>query len=141
LSTVAHVHIPRSLAALFPGVPRRLELTAADVEGVIRALDERYPGMWDRLCVPGPHLRPHMRAFVDRRPATLRTPVDEASLVHLIPAVSGGDAYAYGRLCSPSGDSAQPSDSSAGRSMRVKVASPPGPRATYEVMDPSCSTK
>jgi molybdopterin converting factor small subunit len=97
---VAHVHIPRSLAALFPGVPRDLELPAADVEGVIRALDERYPGMWDRLCVPGPHLRPHMRAFVDRRPATLRTPVDDASLVHLIPAVSGGDLQAQARRTS-----------------------------------------
>jgi sulfur-carrier protein len=91
---VAHVHIPRSLAALFPGVPRQLELPATNVEGVIRALDERYPGMWDRLCVPGPQLRPHMKAFVDRQPAGLRTRVHEKSLVHLIPAVSGGDLCA-----------------------------------------------
>lgn len=91
---MAHVHIPRSLAALFPGVPRHLELAATDVEGVIRALDERYPGMWDRLCVPGPQLRPHMKAFVDRHPASLRTRVDDESLVHLIPAVSGGDPRA-----------------------------------------------
>ena len=63
---------------------------ATDVEGVIRALDERYPGMWDRLCVPGPRLRRHIRAFVDGRPASLDTPLAPGSVVHLIPAVSGG---------------------------------------------------
>lgn len=87
---MAELLIPRSLAALFPGVPRRLELRADDVEGLLRSLDERYPGMWDRLCTPGPRLRPHMKVFVDRQLATLATPVDDGSLVHVIPAVSGG---------------------------------------------------
>ncbi len=94
---MARLQIPRSLAALFPDVPRQLELAAADVEGLIRALDERYPGMWDRLCEPGPRLRPHMKVFVDRVPATLDTPLVEASLVHIIPAVSGGDDGEEGR--------------------------------------------
>jgi molybdopterin converting factor small subunit len=31
-----------------------------------------------------------MNAFVDRRPATLETSVTDTSVVHLIPAVSGG---------------------------------------------------
>jgi hypothetical protein len=87
---VAHVHVPRSLAALFPGVPRRLELEAADLVSLIRELDARYPGMWDRLCEPGPRLRPHIKAFVDGRPATLEAPLEVASVVHIIPAVSGG---------------------------------------------------
>lgn len=87
---MAHVHVPRSLAALFRGVPRRLDLPADDVVGLIRGLDERYPGMWDRLCEPGPRLRTHIRAFVDGEPATLETRLTPSSVVHIIPAVSGG---------------------------------------------------
>ena len=82
--------MPRSLAALFPGVPRRLEVAAHDLAGVILALDAQHPGMWDRICEPGPRLRQHINAFVDGRPATLETPVSSHSVVHIIPAVSGG---------------------------------------------------
>ena len=87
---MAQVHVPRSLAALYPDVPRRLEVPADDLEALIRELDERYPGMWDRLCEPGPRLRRHINAFVDGKPATIESPLAEASIVHLIPAVSGG---------------------------------------------------
>jgi molybdopterin converting factor small subunit len=87
---MAEVHVPRSLAALFPGVPRRLDVEAADLAGLIRGLDERYPGMWDRLCQPGPRLRPHINAFVDGQPASLDAPLMSSSIVHIIPAVSGG---------------------------------------------------
>jgi molybdopterin converting factor small subunit len=87
---MALVHVPRSLEALFPGVPRRLEVQATDLAAVILELDARHPGMWDRLCEPGPRLRRHINAFVDGQPATLETPVSSGSVVHLIPAVSGG---------------------------------------------------
>ncbi len=84
------IHVPRSLEALFPGVPRRVEVAADDLSGVIRQLDERYPGMWDRLCEPGPRLRRHINAFVDGQPASLEAEVAVSSVVHIIPAVSGG---------------------------------------------------
>ena len=87
---MATVHMPRSLAALFPGMPRHWHVDAADVAAVIRLIDARYPGTWDRLCQPGPRLRPHINAFVDGRPADLAAPLGEASVVHIIPAVSGG---------------------------------------------------
>jgi molybdopterin converting factor small subunit len=87
---VAQLHVPRSLAALFPDVPRQLELDADDVAGLVRLLDERYPGMADRLCEPGPRLRPHIKVFVDRQLAALDTPLTGVSEVHIIPAVSGG---------------------------------------------------
>ena len=87
---MALVHVPRSLAALFPGVPRQLDVPAADLAGLIRELDVRYPGMWDRLCEPGPRLRRHINAFVDGKPATIDATVTDSSVVHLIPAVSGG---------------------------------------------------
>lgn len=88
---MAVVIVPRSLAALFPGVPRRLELDGtATVDDVIRQLDVLWPGMRDRLCDTGPTLREHINVFVDRRPAELSTAVTTASEVHIIPAVSGG---------------------------------------------------
>jgi molybdopterin synthase sulfur carrier subunit len=87
---MALVHVPRSLAALFPGVPRRLEVPAEDLAGLIRQLDALYPGMWDRLCEPGPRLRPHINAFVDQQPAAINAPLSTSSVVHIIPAVSGG---------------------------------------------------
>lgn len=87
---MAQVHVPRSLAALFPGVPRRLEIPAHDLAALILELDARYPGMWDRLCEPGPRLRPHINAFVDGRLAGLDAQLARDSVVHIIPAVSGG---------------------------------------------------
>jgi uncharacterized protein YdeI (YjbR/CyaY-like superfamily) len=89
---MALVHVPRSLAALFPGVPRRIEVDAVDLAGLIRALDDAHPGMWDRLCEPGPRLRRHINAFVDGQPATLADTLRPNSVVHIIPAVSGGEA-------------------------------------------------
>jgi uncharacterized protein YdeI (YjbR/CyaY-like superfamily) len=46
--------------------------------------------MWDRLCEPGPRLRQHINAFVDGQPATLADVLRPESVVHIIPAVSGG---------------------------------------------------
>jgi uncharacterized protein YdeI (YjbR/CyaY-like superfamily) len=91
---VALVHVPRSLAALFPGVPRRVEVPAHDLAGLILELDAQYPGMWDRLCEPGPRLRRHINAFVDGQPADLDAHLATDSVVHIIPAVSGGAAGA-----------------------------------------------
>ena len=87
---MAVVQVPRSLAALFPGVPRRLEVPAEDLAGLISQLDALYPGVWDRLCEPGPRLRPHIKAFVDSQPAAIDAPLTTSSVVHIIPAVSGG---------------------------------------------------
>lgn len=93
---MATVHLPRSLVALFPGVPRRLELAADDVDGLFRALDAEVPGMRDRLVTAGPTLREHLNVFVDGQPADLETPLTTASVVHVIPAVSGGGRPARG---------------------------------------------
>jgi molybdopterin converting factor small subunit len=82
--------IPRSLAALFPGLPRRVEVPAHDVASLVLELDARYPGIMDRLCEPGPRLRRHINVFVDGQPATLESHVTAESVVHIIPAVSGG---------------------------------------------------
>ena len=87
---MAEVMLPGNLLALFPGTPRRLSLDGATVGEVIRALDRRIPGMADRLLEAGPSIREHVNVFVDGDLARLDSPVGPASVVHVIPAVSGG---------------------------------------------------
>lgn len=87
---MATVLLPRSLLVLFPGAERRHQLDGADVAAVIDALEDRIPGMRDRLVETGPRLRPHINVFVDAQPADLDTPVAPGATVHVIPAVSGG---------------------------------------------------
>jgi molybdopterin converting factor small subunit len=57
---------------------------------LISGLDASVPGMRDRLVEAGPRLRPHINVFVDGEPADLGTAVAPASVVHVLPAVSGG---------------------------------------------------
>jgi molybdopterin synthase sulfur carrier subunit len=87
---VADVVLPGNLVALFPGAPRRLSVEAASVREVIAVLDARMPGMADRLLAGGPSIREHINVFVDGDRAGLDSPVGPASVVHVIPAVSGG---------------------------------------------------
>jgi len=87
---VADVHLPATLPPLFPGLPRRLELDASSVDDAVAQLNERWPGMRDRLCEPGPRLRPHINVYVDRERAQLDTPLAAASRVDVIAAISGG---------------------------------------------------
>lgn len=87
---MADVYLPRSLADLFPGAPRRLATEAETVEQLIRELDRRWPGMWDRLCEAGPAIRLHMNVFVDGERSKLSTPLAPTAIVRIIPAVSGG---------------------------------------------------
>jgi molybdopterin synthase sulfur carrier subunit len=87
---MAVVVLPRSLLALFPGTPRRLEASGSTVGEVIADLDRQVPGMWDRLCETGPAIRTHVNVFVAGERATLETAVADDTTVHVIPAVSGG---------------------------------------------------
>jgi molybdopterin synthase sulfur carrier subunit len=87
---MADVHLPSTLGPLFPGLPRRLDVQAATVHQVIDHLERQWPGIFDRLCEPGPALRRHIHVYVDRERAKLDTPVAEQSRVDLIAAISGG---------------------------------------------------
>ena len=89
---MATVLLPGSLLALFPGTARRHEVEGDTVGAVIGALDRSVPGLRDRLVQAGPRLRPHINVFVDGMPADLATPVEPASRIHVLPAVSGGQA-------------------------------------------------
>ncbi len=88
----AEVHLPRSLVALFPGMPRRLEARGATVAEVIAELDAQVPGLRNRIVDAGPVIRPHINVFVAGQRASLETAVEPGAVVHVIPAVSGGES-------------------------------------------------
>jgi len=87
---MAVVVLPRSLAQVLPGLPRRAVVEGATVAEVIAALDADWPGLRDRLLDAGPSIREHINVFVDGELATLDTSVRPDSTVHVIPAVAGG---------------------------------------------------
>ena len=87
---MADLHLPSTLPPLFPGLPRRQDVDATTVEEAIDRLDERWPGLRDRLCEPGPILRRHIHVYVDRERAGLDTQLGARSRVDVITAISGG---------------------------------------------------
>jgi molybdopterin converting factor small subunit len=84
------VILPRSLVSLIPGTERTTQIEAATVAEAIDRLDERTPGIRNRLVDAGPTIRQHINVYVDQEPADLETAVRPDSTIHVIPAVSGG---------------------------------------------------
>ena len=87
---MADIHLPPTLPPLFENLPRRLDVDAATVDEAIERLNEQWPGMRDRLCEPGPVLRPHINVYVDQERASLETPLEAGSRVDVLAAISGG---------------------------------------------------
>ena len=90
---MADLHLPPTLPPLFPGLPRQLDLEAATVDEAIERLNDRWPGLRDRLCEGGRgsmNLRPHINVFVDQERAALDTALEARSRVDVIAAISGG---------------------------------------------------
>jgi molybdopterin converting factor small subunit len=87
---MAELHLPPTLTPLFRELPRRIDVEAATVDEAIERLNERWPGVRDRLCGQGPILRPHINVYVDRERAGLDTALEERSRVDVIAAISGG---------------------------------------------------
>ena len=87
---MATLHLPRTLQPLFAGLPRRIEVEAVTVGEAIDRLEERWPGLRDRLCERGPALRRHIHVYVDQDRAELDTPVHPKSRLDVIAAISGG---------------------------------------------------
>ena len=87
---MAEIHLPTTLLPLFPGLERRIDVPAATAGEAIDVLDERFPGLRDRLCEPGPVLRSHIHVYVERERGDLDSPLDEGSRVDVIAAITGG---------------------------------------------------
>jgi sulfur-carrier protein len=87
---VADVRLPGTLTPLFPGLPRRVEVEGATVLATIDSLEQRWPGLRDRIVEEGPALRRHLHVYVDGERAGLDTPVAERSRLDVVAAISGG---------------------------------------------------
>jgi sulfur-carrier protein len=87
---MADIHLPATLTPLFSDLPRHVEVDADTVGGAIEQLEQRWPGLRDRLCEPGPTIRSHIHFYVDRERALLETPLEQSSRVEVIAAISGG---------------------------------------------------
>jgi molybdopterin converting factor small subunit len=87
---MAELHLPRTLTPLFSDLPRRVDVDASNVAEAIAQLEERWPGVRDRLCDPGPALRQHIHVYVDKERAELDTPLDPRSRIDVVAAISGG---------------------------------------------------
>lgn len=71
-----------------------LELPANDVNAVVHAIDETYPGIKDYLIDEQGQLRKHVNIFVDgtliQDRVTLQDTLTEHSEVYIMQALSGG---------------------------------------------------
>lgn len=87
------VQIPGPLRSLTGGAAE-VEVEAADVRGLIGALEARHPGIRERLLDPAGELRSYVRVFVGdddvralQGTATRLTP---GATVAIVPAIAGG---------------------------------------------------
>ena len=87
---MAELYLPITLPTLFEDLPRQVEVEASTVNEAFDRLEQRWPGIRDRLVEPGPTLRPHINVFVDREQAGLDTAIAAGSRVDVIAAISGG---------------------------------------------------
>jgi len=86
---MAHVFIPALLQNLTGGVTQ-VRVAGRTVRSVMNALEERFPGIKERLLQDG-DLRPDIVVAVDGEIALdLLDSVGDDSEVHFIPPISGG---------------------------------------------------
>lgn len=84
------VVLPGALLRLFPEAEQRCEVRAASVDQMLDALNERWPGMRDRLADTSPAVRRHISIFVDGERARLDTGLRDGMVVYVLTAMSGG---------------------------------------------------
>jgi molybdopterin converting factor small subunit len=87
---MAVVFIPTMLRPLSGGVTQ-VRVAGRTIRTIINNLEERFPGIKDRLLQDG-DLRPDIAVAIDGETALdgLAERVDEDSEVHFIPPISGG---------------------------------------------------
>ena len=88
---MATVFIPALLEGLTGGA-RTVEVPGRNLRQVIHALDERFPGIKDRLLDDEGALIPEIMAAIDGETAHLGLlqPVTETTEIQFVPAIGGG---------------------------------------------------
>lgn len=84
------LRLPTAFQALFPEASPRVQVAATTVKEAIDALDERWPGMRDRLCDSRPAIRRHINIFVNGERVSLNAPLEAGCEVFILTAISGG---------------------------------------------------
>ncbi len=101
------VQVPAPLRSLTGGAGE-LEVEAADVLGLIEALEACHPGFRERLLDATGQLRGYVRLFVNdedvRALAGPRTALRPGDVVAVVPAIAGGRGTRYGLLVSVIGN-------------------------------------
>jgi molybdopterin synthase sulfur carrier subunit len=87
------VRIPSQIRRLYGAQP--WEVVEADtVAEVVATLDERFPGMGERLIEPDGQMRRWVNVFVDGRDirllAGVETSLSPGAKVYIVPSVAGG---------------------------------------------------
>lgn len=87
---MAVVFIPRQLQSMTAGVAR-VTVEAATVRDAVELLEQRFPGIKNRLCV-GDQLSPALQVSVDHTLTSrgLHARIGPATEVHFLPAIGGG---------------------------------------------------
>ena len=88
---MATVFIPSLLEGLTGGA-RTVEVSGRNLRQVINALDERYPGMKERLLDEDGALIPEILAAIDGETnhLGLLQPVTDTTEIQFVPAIGGG---------------------------------------------------
>ncbi|MDE2932855.1 MAG: MoaD/ThiS family protein [Chloroflexota bacterium] len=88
---MATVFIPSLLEGLTGGA-RTVEVSGRNLRQVINALDERYPGMKERLLDEDGALIPEIMAAIDGETnhLGLLQPVTDTTEIQFVPAIGGG---------------------------------------------------
>lgn len=89
-SAEIHVTLAPALLRLFPAAEARCTVSADTVDRLLSALNDRWPGIRDRIADERPAIRRHMNVFVDGQRATLTTSLKPGATVYILTAVSGG---------------------------------------------------
>jgi sulfur-carrier protein len=87
------VQIPAPLRSLTGGADE-VSVEAADVAGLIEALEGRHKGLKDRLCDASGNLRSYVRLFVNDEDVRFlqekATVLKAGDVVAIVPAIAGG---------------------------------------------------
>ncbi|MBI1727345.1 MAG: MoaD/ThiS family protein [Candidatus Rokubacteria bacterium] len=86
----------------YTGGRGEVEATGATVAEMLADLDRRFPGIRRRIVDEQDRVRQHMRIYIGTEPAaTLDQPIPEGREIHILQALSGGQALSAGRRRSP----------------------------------------
>lgn len=87
------VQVPYQLQDLF-GAAAAESVRAGDLREAVQALDERYPGIAERILEEGGGARRYVNLFVNTRPIPveegLEVPLSSGDVLWIIPHVAGG---------------------------------------------------